>query len=292
MASDAHVIATGAIVEVEDTLDVPRGRRTYVTTKFPLRDAVGRIYAVGGVATDVTDRIRTAQAIERVYNLSPLAMSRVDWDGQMNLANPAFEQALGYGTHEMLGRHYLDFVYPEDHAAVRSSSASSKSTNARRASIMRMVRKDGSVRLFAWEIASIHAERAFYSVGRDITTQAQQMDAIRRIYRFSPIIMCTFDWAGTMIMMNPVLPESLGYSETELLGRRAVELLHPDDVDVILEQFRVLTDERDDALQRRDAGATKERRLPRAVLGRLVGARRATPLRRRARRHGGPQDRA
>jgi two-component system sensor kinase FixL len=132
-------------------------------------------------------------------------------------------------------------VHPDDHAGIKELERE-LTENERTASYgLRMLRKDGGVRLLAWETTSIHAERAFYSVGRDITAQAQQMDAIRRIYRLSPVSMCTFDWAGIMIMMNPILPEILGYSETELLGRSAIDLLHPDDVDPILEQFRFLT---------------------------------------------------
>ncbi len=357
ITADRRVLETGAIEEVEDTLDVPRGRRTYVTTKFPLRDASGRIYAVGGVATDVTDRQPSAQAIERVfrlspalmsttdvagrilmvnpsgekalgyeaselvgrnyqefihpddlaaaresaqqvrnrgqalvsyearfrtkdgsyrilsnqlafahaeqiyyaaavdvteqarqndairrvYKLSPLAMSRVDWDGLITLANPAYQQLLGYSEDEMVGRQYSDFVHPDDVAGVRALDRQLREKEKVASFDIRMLCKDGSERLVAWETASAHAERAFYNVGRDITDQAQQLDAIRRIYRLSPVIMCTFDWSGTILMMNPVLPQSLGYSETELLGRVALELLHPDDVDGIREQFRLLT---------------------------------------------------
>jgi PAS domain S-box-containing protein len=356
-AGDRDVIDTGAIVEVEDTLDVPRGRRSYVTTKFPLRDAIGKVYAVGGVATDVTDRLRTVQAIERVfrlspalmcttditgrilmvnpacqnafgyapeevigrsyedfihpedleatreagmrvladgqglvayenrfrakdgtyrvlssqlafardeqifyaagadvteqarktdairrvYRLSPLAMSRVDWDGRITLANPAYLAALGYSEKEMIGRSYRDFVHPDDLPAAEALDRELRVTERTTSYDTRMVCKDGSVRLFAWETASAHAERAFYNVGRDITAQTQQMDAIRRIYRLSPVAMCTFDWTGQIVMMNPVLPQSLGYTEAELLGRPAIELVHPDDVDVINEQFRTLT---------------------------------------------------
>jgi PAS domain S-box-containing protein len=354
---DRNVIETGAIVEVEDTLDVPRGRRSYVTTKFPLRDAVGKVYAVGGVATDVTERTRTTQAIERVfrlspalmcttdangrilmvnpacehafgytpeevigrsyedfihpddleatriagrkvredgqgliayenrfrakdgtyhvlssqlafardeqifyaagadvtdqtrqanairrvYSLSPLAMSRVDWDGRITLANPAYHQALGYTEQEMVGRSYRDFVHPDDLPSVEALDRELRVTEKTASFDTRMVCKDGSVRLFAWETASALSERAFYNVGRDITAQAQQMDAIRRIYRLSPVSMCTFDWTGQIIMMNPILPQSLGYTEAELLGHRAIDLLHPDDVEVVNDQFRALT---------------------------------------------------
>src|SRR5690606_2267646 len=37
--------------------------RAYITTKFPVRDAAGRVYGIGGVVTDITDRMRMETAL-------------------------------------------------------------------------------------------------------------------------------------------------------------------------------------------------------------------------------------
>ncbi len=55
-ASDLQVIEAGEPRVLEE---IVRGR-TYVTAKFPLRNLAGRLYAVGGVSTDITD-LRSAQ---------------------------------------------------------------------------------------------------------------------------------------------------------------------------------------------------------------------------------------
>jgi PAS domain S-box-containing protein len=56
-ANDAKVLASGRPMEFEEVGVRPDGSRVvHISHKFPLRDDQGRIYAVCGVATDITDR--------------------------------------------------------------------------------------------------------------------------------------------------------------------------------------------------------------------------------------------
>jgi diguanylate cyclase (GGDEF)-like protein/PAS domain S-box-containing protein len=56
----------GEVVTDDDVLDVRGDERTYHTDLFPILDASGSVVAVGGMATDVTDRLRHAEELERV----------------------------------------------------------------------------------------------------------------------------------------------------------------------------------------------------------------------------------
>ncbi len=58
--SDARIFATGETLFVEESLDAGADERTFLSVKFPLRDLEGRIYAVGGVSTEITE-LRRAQ---------------------------------------------------------------------------------------------------------------------------------------------------------------------------------------------------------------------------------------
>ena len=53
-ANDRHVIETGQAIAFEETNDL----YTNFVVKFPVRDRVGRIYATGGIVTDITERKR------------------------------------------------------------------------------------------------------------------------------------------------------------------------------------------------------------------------------------------
>jgi two-component system cell cycle sensor histidine kinase/response regulator CckA len=57
-ANDAAVAAAGEAMEFEERIPVDGEERVFISLKFPLRDAAGRIAGVGGVSTDVTERTR------------------------------------------------------------------------------------------------------------------------------------------------------------------------------------------------------------------------------------------
>jgi PAS domain S-box-containing protein len=54
--SDRRVLDTGEVVQEEDVVPLRDGDRTYLTQKFPLRDASGEIYSVCAISTDITER--------------------------------------------------------------------------------------------------------------------------------------------------------------------------------------------------------------------------------------------
>ena len=55
-ANDRQVIEAGRALEFEEYSQLQGRSITWLTTKFPLRDAQGKIYAVGGISADVSDR--------------------------------------------------------------------------------------------------------------------------------------------------------------------------------------------------------------------------------------------
>jgi signal transduction histidine kinase len=59
-ASDIDVIMSGETVVIEELLHRGTETTTFLSVKFPLRDLDGRVYAVGGIATDITE-LRDAQ---------------------------------------------------------------------------------------------------------------------------------------------------------------------------------------------------------------------------------------
>jgi signal transduction histidine kinase len=62
---DHEVIETGHQIEFEEAVPLADGIHMYLTVKFPLRDAVGSIYAVCGISTDVTELKRAQQELDR-----------------------------------------------------------------------------------------------------------------------------------------------------------------------------------------------------------------------------------
>jgi PAS domain S-box-containing protein len=68
-ANDQRVWETGRSLDLEETLRINGEARTYISTKFPLRDAAGAIYALCGISTDITERVRAAEAVRAANSL-------------------------------------------------------------------------------------------------------------------------------------------------------------------------------------------------------------------------------
>ena len=64
-SNDRKVIEAGKALDFEEQSGLPGRSITWLTTKFPLCDAEGKIYAVGGFSTDITERKRAEEALRQ-----------------------------------------------------------------------------------------------------------------------------------------------------------------------------------------------------------------------------------
>jgi PAS domain S-box-containing protein len=64
IANDRAVIESGEPIQVEEALTTPAGKRIFLSTKAPLRDAAGAVVGVVGVSTDITERKAQEEHLE------------------------------------------------------------------------------------------------------------------------------------------------------------------------------------------------------------------------------------
>ncbi len=118
-AVDREVLQTGSLVRFEDVALYEDGLHARIVQKFPLLNAVGEIYAIGGAVTDITDRKREETALrysEENYRLvvetAPDAVISIDERGAILFANPATARIFGYDPAELIGKP-LTVLMPE-----------------------------------------------------------------------------------------------------------------------------------------------------------------------------------
>jgi PAS domain S-box-containing protein len=110
-AKDRQVIEAGVPMEFEEVALQEDGPHTNIVHKFPLFNAEGTIYAIGGIVTDITER-KPEEAARRygeerhrvIVETASDAMVSADQSGDTLFVNPATTRIFGYESSELIGQ--------------------------------------------------------------------------------------------------------------------------------------------------------------------------------------------
>jgi PAS domain S-box-containing protein len=107
-ADDRRVLDGGASIRVEESFhEVVDGERNFLSFKFPLRNTAGKIYAIGEISSDITEKIRSEIALSlaaMVFETSAEGIFITDRDQRILQVNPRFTAITGYTAAEAIGQ--------------------------------------------------------------------------------------------------------------------------------------------------------------------------------------------
>ena len=108
--NDRYVQATERVFQTEEKIQVHNEPipRTYLSSKIPLQNEDGDVFAILGVSTDISDRARTENELNlaaMVFQNSGEAILVADADNKILTVNQAFEHISGYSSEEIVGEN-------------------------------------------------------------------------------------------------------------------------------------------------------------------------------------------
>jgi PAS domain S-box-containing protein len=119
-SQDEEVVKRRTLVEFEETIHLPDGLQTFMTAKFPLFDREGKVYAVGGVCTDITGRKKAEAELKEaeekyrgIFEHSPLGILHIDKEGIITASNEKLAEILGSSVEKIVGFDLLHSVKDE-----------------------------------------------------------------------------------------------------------------------------------------------------------------------------------
>jgi PAS domain S-box-containing protein len=183
--------------------------------------------------------------IEHSYDLVQV----LDSQGRVAYTGPSVLRLLGYTPEEIVGGAVPEFMHPEDLPAATELVARLFANPGTSGSLEYRVRhKDGSWRwmeVFARTISPDSAEQGLVANARDITDRKATQVALQRseehfrrlIENGSDLLMISAA-DGPLSYVSPSVQRLLGYTPAEMLAKVPVDVVHPDDVERVMEVLR------------------------------------------------------
>jgi PAS domain S-box-containing protein len=126
------------------------------------------------------------EELDQFFNVSLDMLCIANTDGYFISLNPSFESVLGYTTHELMAKPYLEFVHPDDREATKEAMATLGLQKVLYDLTNRYCCKDGSYRWFEWR--AVPFDNLIYAAARDITQKIEASRESEERLRFETLL--------------------------------------------------------------------------------------------------------
>ncbi|WP_304412236.1 PAS domain S-box protein [Kamptonema formosum] len=148
----------------------------------PVLDPIGSVALLVAEGRDITELKRAHKERQRFFKNSLDLIAVADFRGYLTSVNPAWEKTLGYRQEELEGKHYTEFLHPDDWEA--TNAAFEREIESKQPAIACETRwrcKDGSYRWLSWNRAPFPEEGLSYGFARDITQRVKAEKTLQKL---------------------------------------------------------------------------------------------------------------
>ena len=252
----AAAIADAQNYDFELRLERADGQQRHVRCKGACEtDAAGRTVALVGVFQDITEhvlQVNTLSRSERRYRLLADNMAdvltRISLDGSSTYISPAIESLIGWKPTEMQMRSAQDFVHPNDRGLIQAAFEELAGGLAQKTVEHRAIHRDGHAVWVETQFKSMRDEQGrpqeIVAVIRNISERKEAECALADAdgrYRFmaehANDMIARMKPGGEIVLVTPGCVRVLGYDPEDLIGRRTIDMMHPEDLPMVADYF-------------------------------------------------------
>jgi PAS domain S-box-containing protein len=243
-SSDLETVKAGKEIQVEEVFEQMDGPHTYLAVKFPLLDASNRVYAIGTIATDISEMKSENQLLVAGNTFFKLStdMLIIASENTFLKVNPATIKILGYAEEELLGKPFMSFVYPED---IKSTLAEVSKLKTGKLTVNfenRYICKNGSLKWLNWTTYPDQKTGLLYAVARDVTSKKEYEKSLKTadtFFNMSKEILIVAS-QNQFEKINPALSKILGFDTEELLNNSFYNYILPEDIAITKKRIKNL----------------------------------------------------
>jgi PAS domain S-box-containing protein len=242
-----EAVLAGQNVSFENIAYDKNGRMQVVKAVYtPRLDQNGDVKAFLALVEDITERRQAEEALaisetkyRSLVESSAAGIASINMEGQFTLVNLTLCDMVGYSEDELLGSPFVDILHPDDLGKMLELfQGSALDPTARPQLEFRIVHKDGHV-VFCYSVPAIMWNNediaGFSAIIQDVTERVQaekelqeSEERYRQLVELSPDGISVHS-EGKLVFVNPAAVKLLAASSAaELLGKPALEMVHPD----------------------------------------------------------------
>ncbi|MEO5559147.1 MAG: PAS domain S-box protein, partial [Dokdonella sp.] len=235
--------------EAQSTLSM---KRTFLILPIGALLALGLfLSALLFLNAQVTERRRIAAATaasEARFRSLVLATSQFVWttdpDGEVSTPLPSWQAYTGQSDEEVMGAGWMHALHPDD--VERAVDGWERAVEARSLYEVeyRLRRHDGIYRDVSVRATGVlnsdDSVREWIGTCIDVTDRRKAEAERDRFFSLSLDLMCVANMDGHFLRVNAAFETTLGFDESELLGRPFLDFVHPEDQAPALEVMKSL----------------------------------------------------
>ncbi|MFZ3152908.1 PAS domain S-box protein [Pseudomonas sp.] len=123
--------------------------------------------------SSLAGQARVQRLNRRIMQFTLDMLCSIDAEGRFREVSPSCEKLLGYKPEELIGRHYMELVLPEDHALTEAKAAAIMAGQSTHSFRNRYRHRDGQVLHILWSADWSQEEQTLFAVAHDITALVQ-----------------------------------------------------------------------------------------------------------------------
>ena len=242
--SDFEVARVLKELKSEEIIHQSDGPHTYIAIKFPLYDTAGRIYAIGGISTDISERKKREESLKVVNNFFEMSFDAffVAKGKKIVKINPAFTKISGYVQSDLEKLSVLDLIHPDYVQAASERLARRLGGEKVESNVTYPVLcKDGSYKWVESMVATDVGTEMIYVVLEDITQKRineeklaiyneklkEDEEQIQAIFNGAPDPVIVIDSESLILKWNPKAAAVFGWDISEVIGKPLYEFIVP-----------------------------------------------------------------
>ncbi len=222
-------------------------------------DRTGKITHAQGAVIDVTERKKTQIALyesENIYRTifenTGTAMAIADKNRITLLVNKKLQELTGFTKEELVGNNigWEQFIAPRDmerlknyhRLRLKDPDAAPKNYE------YQIITKNGEIKDLLMTSTLIPGTQNSLVSMMDVSAWKKAEEALhkseehlRELLQNSSDIISIFDQNGVFQYVSPSVKKILGYNENEIIGKSAFDFIHPDDMQMAINDFNEVT---------------------------------------------------